>query len=91
LIASLALGAVAGYLAGLLVNGDDSLGGIAHIALGTVGAIVGGVLASLLFNARPINGPFDISAIVVATSGAVIAVLVVAAVMGIARSGRGAV
>ena len=59
--------------------------------LGIVGALVGGFLASALFNCKPIDGPFDLSSIVVATIGAIIVVLVVGAVTGRTRTGRGSI
>jgi uncharacterized membrane protein YeaQ/YmgE (transglycosylase-associated protein family) len=91
LIAWIVLGAIAGYLAGFLVRGDEGLGVIGHIVLGIVGALVGGFLAGVLFNSSPIDGPLDISSIVVATIGAVITVVVVNALMGRTRTGSGAV
>jgi uncharacterized membrane protein YeaQ/YmgE (transglycosylase-associated protein family) len=91
IIAWIVLGAIAGYLAGFLVKGDEGLGIIGHIVLGIVGALVGGFLAGVLFNTSPIDGPLDISSIVVATIGAVITVLVVGAVTGRSRVGRGPV
>ena len=90
IIAWLILGAIAGYLAGYLVKGDEGLGVIGHIILGIVGALVGGFLASVLFNINPVDGAFDISSIVTATIGAVLVVLVVGAVSG-SRAGRGAI
>ena len=89
IIAWLVVGAIAGWLAGLLVKGDEGLGVIGHIILGIVGALVGGFLASVLFNTKPIDGALDISSIVVATIGAVITVLVVGAVTGRSRTGAG--
>ena len=89
IIAWIVLGAIAGYLAGFLVRGDEGLGIIGHIVLGIVGALVGGFLAGALFNSDPINGPFDLSSIVVATIGAIITVVVVNLVMGRSRVGRG--
>jgi len=77
IIAWLVLGAIAGYLAGFIVKGDEGLGIIGHIVLGIVGALVGGFLAGLIFNTDPIDGALDISSIVVATIGAIITVLVV--------------
>ena len=91
LVAWIVLGAIAGYLAGFLVRGDEGLGIIGHIVLGIVGALVGGFLAGALFNSDPINGPFDLSSIVVATIGAILTVVVVNAVMGRSRVGRGPV
>ena len=89
ILAWIVLGAIAGYLAGFLVRGDEGLGIIGHIVLGIVGALVGGFLAGALFNTDPINGALDISSIVVATLGAVITVVVVNAVTGRSRVGRG--
>lgn len=89
IIAWIVLGAIAGYLAGFLVKGDEGLGIIGHIVLGIVGALVGGFLAGALFNRDPINGALDASSIIVATIGAVITVLVVSAITGRSRVGRG--
>ena len=91
IISWLILGAIAGYLAGFLVKGDEGLGVIGHVVLGIVGALVGGFLASVLFKTDAINGAFDISSIVVATIGAILTVVVVNMVSGRSRSGRGAV
>jgi uncharacterized membrane protein YeaQ/YmgE (transglycosylase-associated protein family) len=91
IVAWLVLGAIAGYLAGFLVKGDEGMGVIGHIALGIVGALIGGFLASALFNVDAINGVFDISSIVTATIGAVIAVVAWNAITGRTRSGRGVV
>lgn len=92
IIAWLVLGAIAGYLAGFLVKGDEGYGVIGHVVLGIVGALVGGFLASLLFNVSdPIQGALDISTIVVSVIGAIIAVVVFNLVTGRTRTGRGAV
>ena len=91
IIAWIVLGAIAGYLAGFLVRGDESLGVIGHIVLGIVGALIGGFLAGVLFGMDPIDGVLNVSSIVVATIGAVITVLVVGAVTGRSRVGRGPV
>jgi uncharacterized membrane protein YeaQ/YmgE (transglycosylase-associated protein family) len=91
IIAWIVLGAIAGYLAGFLVKGDEGLGVIGHIILGIVGALVGGFLAGVLFNSDPINGALDISSIVVATIGAIITVVVVSAITGRTRTGRGSI
>ena len=91
ILAWIVLGAIAGYLAGYLVKGDEGMGVIGHIALGIVGALIGGFLASALFQVDAINGVFDISSIVTATIGAVIAVVAWGAITGRSRSGRGVV
>ena len=91
IISWIVLGAIAGYLAGFIVKGDEGLGIIGHIVLGIVGALVGGFLAGVLFNSDPIDGVFDISSIVVATIGAIITVLVVSWVMNRNRVGTGSI
>jgi uncharacterized membrane protein YeaQ/YmgE (transglycosylase-associated protein family) len=88
IISWIVVGAVAGYLAGFLVKGDEGLGIIGHIVLGIVGALVGGFLANVLLNKDMTSG-INIETVVVATIGAVITVLVVGAVTGRGRVGRG--
>jgi uncharacterized membrane protein YeaQ/YmgE (transglycosylase-associated protein family) len=90
IIAWLVLGAIAGYLAGFFVKGDEGLGVIGHVVLGIIGAVVGGFLAGAIFGVDPIDGALDVSSIVVATIGAIITVLVVGAISARSRSGRGA-
>lgn len=92
LIAWIVLGAIAGYVAGFLVKGDEGMGVIGHIVLGIVGALAGGFLAGVLLNVKdPLQGPFDLSTIVIAVIGAVLVVVVVAFATGSRRVGRGPV
>jgi uncharacterized membrane protein YeaQ/YmgE (transglycosylase-associated protein family) len=80
IIAWIVLGAIAGYIAGMLVKGDERWGVIGHIVLGIVGAFVGGFLADLLGFGKGAAGGGDvvnIYSIVVAVIGAVIAVVLV--------------
>ena len=89
LISWIVLGLIAGYLAGFLVKGDESLGVIGHMLLGVVGALIGGFLAGALLGVDPIDSVFDVSTIVAATIGAVIAVVGWNALTGRSRMGRG--
>jgi uncharacterized membrane protein YeaQ/YmgE (transglycosylase-associated protein family) len=90
LISWLIVGAIAGYLAGLLVKGDESMGVIGHIVLGIVGALVGGFLFGLFVPGdRDFVNGINIETIVTATIGAVIAVVLWNAVLGRTRVGRG--
>ncbi len=91
IIAWIVLGAIAGYLAGFLVRGDEGLGVIGHIVLGIVGAAVGGFLASLLLGFDPVDSPFDVASIVVAVVGAVLTVVVVGMFTSGSRRGSGAI
>jgi uncharacterized membrane protein YeaQ/YmgE (transglycosylase-associated protein family) len=79
IVAWIVLGAIAGYLAGFLVHGDEGLGVIGHIVLGIVGAIVGGFIVNLLGigSGGSQNGDINIVSIIVAVIGAVIIVWVV--------------
>ena len=91
IIAWIVLGAIAGYLAGFLVKGDEGLGVIGHIVLGIVGALVGGFLAGVLFGSNPIDGAARHQLDRRADIGAIITVVVVGAVTGRTRTGRGSV
>lgn len=91
IIAWIVLGAIAGYLAGFLVRGDEGLGIIGHIVLGIVGAAVGGFLASVILGFNPVDSPFDLASIVVAVIGAVITVVVVGMFTSGSRRGSGMV
>ena len=91
IIAWIVLGAIAGYLAGFLVRGDESLGVIGHIVLGIVGAAIGGFLASILFGFNPVDGPLDLASILVSVIGAILVVVVVNMFTSSSRSGRGAI
>jgi uncharacterized membrane protein YeaQ/YmgE (transglycosylase-associated protein family) len=79
IIAWIILGAIAGWLAGMLVSGDEGLGVIGHIVLGIVGALVGGFLANALgFGSGREGGDIvNLQSIIVAIVGAVIVVWVV--------------
>ena len=90
IISWLVVGAIAGYLAGFLVKGDESLGVIGHIVLGIVGGLIGGFLAGLLTGGDYISG-INITTIVVATIGAVIAVVGYNMLRGRTRTGSGPV
>ena len=81
------VGAIAGWLAGLLVKGDEGLGVIGHVLLGLVGALLGGYVVSLLTNNDPMDGVFDISTLVTAVIGAVVLVLLGSMVMRGRRTG----
>ena len=69
IISWLVVGAIAGVLAGYLVKGDEGLGLIGRIALGIVGAIVGGFLAGVLLpgSGDYVNG-INLTTIITATN-----------------------
>ncbi len=91
IISWLVVGAIAGWLAGLLVKGDERYGVIGHVVLGIVGALVGGFVAGLLSGGNDYVSGINIPTIVVATIGAVIAVVAFNAITGRTRTGSGPV
>jgi uncharacterized membrane protein YeaQ/YmgE (transglycosylase-associated protein family) len=91
IISWLVVGAIAGYLAGFLVKGDEGLGVIGHIALGIVGGLVGGFLAGILTGGKDFTTGIDVVTIVVAVIGAVILVVGYNFIRGRTRSGGGVV
>ena len=70
------VGAIAGFVARLLVPGRQDLSVVATIALGIVGSLVGGFLGYLLFHKDADDGLFQPSGIIGSIIGAVIALLV---------------
>jgi len=92
IIAWIVLGAIAGYIAGFLVKGDEGMGIVGHIVLGIVGAVVGGFLANILGigTGRANEDVVNIQSIIIAVIGAVIVVFVVGMFTG-SRRGRGTV
>jgi uncharacterized membrane protein YeaQ/YmgE (transglycosylase-associated protein family) len=90
-LAWLIVGAIAGWLAGLLVKGDEGLGVIGHIVLGVVGALLGGWVVSQVTGNDPMDGVFDVSTILTAVVGAVVLVIIANMVMGNRRTGSGPV
>jgi uncharacterized membrane protein YeaQ/YmgE (transglycosylase-associated protein family) len=89
LIAWLVLGAIAGYLAGFIVKGDETLGVVGKIALGIAGAVVGGFTSVLLFGVDPIHNPIQLDSIVAATVGSVVIMVLGGLVSGRRRTGQG--
>lgn len=69
----LVVGAIAGYVAGFFVKGDEGFGIIGHIVLGIVGALIGGFVAGLIFGGDYVTG-INITTIAVAVVGAIVAV-----------------
>jgi uncharacterized membrane protein YeaQ/YmgE (transglycosylase-associated protein family) len=88
IIAWIVLGAIAGWLAGLLVKGDEGMGIIMHIILGIVGGLIGGWIVAAITGVHFMD-KLDIGSIIVAVIGAVVLVVVVNMVQGRTRTGSG--
>lgn len=89
IISWLVVGAIAGYLAGFLVKGDEGLGVIGHIALGIVGGLIGGFLAGIISGGTDYTTGINLTTIVVAVIGAVVAVVGYNMIRGRSRTGGG--
>jgi uncharacterized membrane protein YeaQ/YmgE (transglycosylase-associated protein family) len=81
ILAWIVLGAIAGFLANMIVGGREGL--IGTIVLGIVGAVVGGWLASTFLKLKDPTG-INVESIVVSAVGAIIVLFVVRA-MGVRR------
>ena len=82
ILAFLILGLIAGAIAKALMPGDDPGGILVTMIIGVVGALLGGFLASVLFDAKPLDEFFDISTWLTAIIGAIVLLLVYRAVTG---------
>jgi uncharacterized membrane protein YeaQ/YmgE (transglycosylase-associated protein family) len=75
LLAWIVVGAIAGWLAGQVMKGSG-FGLIGDIVIGVIGALVGGWLASTLFNVPDAINGFNLTTIVVAFLGSVIVLFI---------------
>ena len=89
IIGWIVLGAIGGWIGGLLVKGDEGLGVIGHVVLGIIGAALAGWLVTLITKEDPMDGVFDISSLLTAIVGAVVLVVVVNMIQGRSRTGSG--
>jgi uncharacterized membrane protein YeaQ/YmgE (transglycosylase-associated protein family) len=76
------IGAIAGFVARLLVPGRDPMGIVATIVLGIVGSFIGGFLGYVLMGKDISEGALQPSGIIGSIIGAVVALLVYRAVGG---------
>ena len=82
IIAFIILGLLAGAIAKAVLPGDDRGGIIVTALIGIVGAILGGFLAGVLFDAEPMDEFFDISSWLTAIVGAIILLVIYRTVVG---------
>jgi uncharacterized membrane protein YeaQ/YmgE (transglycosylase-associated protein family) len=82
IIAFIILGLIAGVIAKALLPGDDPGGLIITTIVGVVGAILGGFLAGVLFDADPMDEFFDISSWLTAIVGALLLLVIYRMVVG---------
>jgi uncharacterized membrane protein YeaQ/YmgE (transglycosylase-associated protein family) len=82
IIAFIILGLLAGIIAKAILPGEDPGGIIVTAIIGIVGALLGGFLASVLFDAHPLDEFFDISTWITAIVGSIILLLIYRMVTG---------
>ena len=82
IIAFIILGALAGIIAKAIMPGDDPGGIIVTTIIGIVGALLGGFLAGLIFDADPLDEFFDISTWITAIVGSIILLWIYRMVVG---------
>ena len=82
IIAFIILGLLAGALAKAILPGDDPGGFIVTALIGVAGALIGGFLAGVLFDADPMDEFFDISTWLTAIVGSIILLLIYRMVVG---------
>jgi Transglycosylase associated protein. len=78
IISWIILGAIAGFLANMIVGGREGV--IGTIILGIVGAVVGGYIASAVFHKGDVTG-INLESIVIAVLGAILVLFVWRALM----------
>jgi len=77
----LLLGLLAGAIAKLILPGRDGGGWVVTLVLGVVGALLGGFLGSLLFNA-PLQDFFSLQTWLLAIGGSIIVLVIYGALTG---------
>ena len=71
-IIAIIVGGVAGWLASLVMIRDASMGSFWNIIVGIVGALIGNVLAGVLFNVDSTIQTFNLTGFIVAIVGAIV-------------------
>lgn len=84
IIAWLIVGGIAGWIASMIMNTNASMGAVANIVVGIVGALIGGFLLSL-FGVDIADGVFDLGTLITAILGAVVLLFIVGLLQGRTR------
>lgn len=78
IIAWIIVGALAGWVASMIMKTDASMGALANIVVGIIGAFIGGWVVSL-FGMNVTEGSLNIPSVLTAIVGAVILLAIVKA------------
>lgn len=74
-------GAIAGWIASLILKTNEQQGAVGNIIVGIVGAAVGGWLSGFLFDGTGVTG-FNLQSFFIAVVGAVVFLLIKGAITG---------
>lgn len=72
----LVVGALAGWIASMIMKTDESMGMLANIVVGILGALIGGWVVSL-FGVAPAAGQLNLPSILTAILGAIILLAII--------------
>lgn len=86
LISWVIFGALAGWLASIVMGTDKRQGCILNVVVGVVGAFVGGMLMEIIFGSPGVTG-FNLRSFLVAVVGAVVFLALAQLVTGKRRGG----
>ncbi len=81
IISWIIFGAIAGWIASLILKTNDEQGAVGNIVVGIVGAALGGWLSGFLFDGTGVTG-FNFQSFFVAVAGAIILLLIKGAITG---------
>ena len=87
IIAFIILGLLAGIIAKAVLPGEDPAASSSPRIIGVAGALLGGFLAGVMFEAHPLDEFFDISTWLTAIVGSIILLLIYRAIAGKQRHG----
>ncbi|HET9909694.1 MAG TPA: GlsB/YeaQ/YmgE family stress response membrane protein [Anaerolineales bacterium] len=69
-------GALAGWIASMIMGKNAQMGALANIVVGILGALIGGFLMTNVFGAQGVTG-FNLTSLLVAIGGAVVLLFLV--------------
>ncbi len=73
------VGALAGWIASMIMGKNEQMGGFANIIVGIIGALIGGFIANRFFNLGKPDG-INLYSILISVVGAVILLAIINAV-----------
>lgn len=72
-------GALAGWIASMIMGKNESMGAFANIVVGIIGSFIGGFISSNLLGMGKVSG-FNLSSFLIAIAGSVILLFIVNAI-----------